>query len=200
MAKIRNVKAGTARRMAKPPAFVLGLMLSAGIGGCSGEQSTGSLSLAVLPLPGFGITAPGKPVDVYTRLARLAKLCWMSPPAPLTLGYLFTAEVAPESRGGSGSIVIFEKNTSLGIKGDRGLVAYSMSLTASGDATTIGVQNGRISEGFANKMRSDVERWAAGETGCNEATPWPTQAASGDAAEAPAAKAMVTKAAAKPAP
>jgi len=143
------------------------------------------VSMVGLPtLPGFGISAPGRPVDVYVKLARLAKACWLSAPAPLQQGYLFTADASPEARGGAVSIVIFEKNAAAGVKGDRGRVAYSMSLTPSGEAsTTIAIDNGRIADGFAGKMQADVERWAAGETECNAARAWPTQAASGDAAE-----------------
>ena len=175
--------------MSNQVAFVIAMALAFGIAGCtSGDGSgsaTGSMSLAALPvLPGFGITAQGKPVDVYVKFARLAKLCWLSAPAPLQQGYLFTADASPEARGGAVSIVIYEKNAAPGIAGGRGLVAYSMALTPSGDAaTSVSVENARIAAGFAAKMQTDVERWAVGETGCNEASAWPTQAAKGEASE-----------------
>ena len=174
------------------PARALLCALGLGLlGACTNGGDTASLSAPALPLalPGFGIAAPGKPVEVYTRLARLAKACWLSAPAPLSEGYLFTAEVSPEGRGGAASIVIFEKNASPGIPGQRGLVAYSLALMPSGEGTSIGVENGRIAEGFAAKMHADVERWAAGETGCNEASRWPTQAGVGEAGEPAAAAA-----------
>ncbi len=155
------------------------------LGGCTAGGQTGSVSASAMPLvlPGFGIAAPGKPVEVYTMLARLAKTCWLSAPAPLQTGYLFTAEASPEGRGGAASIIIFEKNAAPGVHGQRGLVAYSLSLSPSGEGTSIGVENGRIAEGFAAKLHADIERWAAGETGCNEAARWPTQAAAGEAVE-----------------
>ncbi len=184
-AELKSAKADGVRSAAR----ALALGLAAVLAGCNGpdgaNQSTGSMSLAALPiLPGFGITAPGKPVDVYIKFARLAKACWLTAPAPLQEGYLFTADANPEGRGGAVSIVIFEKNASAGIKGDRGLAAYSMSLTPSGaEATSIGVDNARVPEGFAKKMQADVERWAAGETDCNAARAWPTQKATGEELE-----------------
>jgi hypothetical protein len=189
-------------RTVKPAAMALALTLAIGLAGCATGESaanttaTSSAPVMVLPsLPSLGLTAPGRPVDVYVKLARLAKACWLSDPAPLQQGYLFTADANPEARGGAVSIVIYEKNASLGIKGDRGLVAYSISLTPSGDtATSISVENGRIADGFAKKMQADVERWAAGETDCNVASAWPTAAAKGDAIE-PGQAAKVLKAA-----
>ena len=185
----RSRAIGTERTVSNQVAFVIAMALAFGIAGCtSGDGSgsaTGSMSLAALPvLPGFGITAQGKPVDVYVKFARLAKLCWLSAPAPLQQGYLFTADASPEARGGAVSIVIYEKNAAPGIAGGRGLVAYFMALTPSGDAaTSVSVENARIAAGFAAKMQTDVERWAVGETGCNEASAWPTQAAKGEASE-----------------
>ncbi len=175
--------------------MALGCVLAGCASGDGATQSTGAIALPVLP--GLGITAPGRPVDVYVKFARLAKSCWLSVPAPLQQGYLFTADASPEARGGAVSIVIFEKNSAAGIKGDRGLVAYSISLTPSGDAATfVSVDNARIADGFAKKMQADIERWAAGETDCNAATAWPTQAASGDAPE-PGKLAKVIKVVAK---
>ena len=178
-------------------ALALACILAGCTAGDGSAPPTGSMSLAAFPtLPGLGITAPGRPVDVYVRLARLAKACWLSAPAPLQQGYLFTADASPESKGGAVSIVIFEKNAAPGVTGNRGLVAYSMALTASGDAaTSISVENARIAEGFAKKMQSDVERWAAGETDCNAARAWPTLAAAAGEASEPGVAAKVLKAA-----
>ena len=143
-----------------------------------------------------------KPVDVYVRVARLGKTCWFTPPAPLSQGFLFTADMSPETKGGAGSIVIYQRDAALAAKapaaGERGLRAFEVSLTPFGEGTSIGVENARIPEPFAAKMHKDIERWAAGETSCGEAMAWPAQAALGDALpEQPKAAAHKVKAAGK---
>ena len=169
----------------------LGLVAACSPGGCSTGDAAGSIS-PVIALPIFGHTVPGKPVDLYVRIARLAKSCWFAPPAPLQQGYVFTADVSPENRGGAGNITIFQRNAATGrpVEGERGLKAYAIALTPSGEGTAIAVENTRIAEAFAARMGQDVERWAAGETSCGEATPWPTSAALGDAI--PSAPALMT--------
>ena len=172
-----------------------------GLTGCTPGATTGSTA-TLLALPSFGTTVPGKPVDVYVRLARLAKSCWFTPPAPLGRGYVFTADVSPEAQGGAGSILIFQRDAALAAlppaAGERGQKAFAVSLTPAGEGTAIGVENAKIPEPFAGRMRADVERWAAGETSCGEAMPWPTQAALGDAVpEQPKGAAHKVKAAKK---
>ena len=142
-----------------------------------------------IALPSFGHAAPGKPSEVYVKIARLAKACWFAPPAPLQQGYVFTADVNPDSRGGAASIVIFEHNIgeSHGTNAERGLKAFEISLSPNGDETSIGAENDRIPEAFAERMKSDIDRWAAGETSCGSSAPWTTTAALGE--DAPAGKA-----------
>ena len=169
--------------------FSLALLRLTGLACCLGAcgtvggpaDGTGSTSF-VLPLTNSGISAPGKPVEVYVRLARLAKQCWFLSPAPLQQGYVFAADVSPEARGGTASISIFEHNavTETGIAGQRGLKAYGISLTPDGDKTAIGIENGRLPETFDRSMRADIGRWAAGETSCGAASTWPAAASTVD--------------------
>ena len=155
------------------------------LAGCAAESadttgSTGAFTPVALPI--FGQTVAGKPSEVYVKIARLAKACWFAPPAPLQQGYVFTADVSPDSRGGAASIVIFEHNLgqSHGANAERGLVAFEVTLSPSGDRTSIGIENSRIPEAFAERMKSDIERWAAGETACGSSAPWSVKAAVGE--------------------
>ena len=91
---------------------LLALVCAAVLAGCSGGPTGGSTGPLPFALPTFGATTPGKPVDVYVRLARLAKSCWMTAPAPLGRGFLFTADMSPETKGGAGSIVIYQRKVS----------------------------------------------------------------------------------------
>ena len=150
------------------------------LAGCASvaEAPAGVVSTPVA-FPSFGHVTAGKPVDLYVKVARLGKACWFAPPAPLQVGYVFTADVAPESKGGMASIVIFEHNAGMihGANAERGLKAWEATLSPYGEATSITVANARIPEAFAERMQSDIDRWAAGETSCGSTAPWVTKAA-----------------------
>jgi len=171
-------------------AAALALLAIALLPSCAGTPATPGVSALVatpIVLPSFGHVVPGKPVDVYVRLARLSKACWFAPPAPLQVGYVFTAEVNPEGKGGGASIVIYEHNPGAihGANAERGLKAFEVTLSQGGlggtESTVIATANSRIPEAFAGRMRSDVERWADGDTSCGSTAPWVTNAVSGDA-------------------
>lgn len=163
------------------------LMAASLIAGCAGgtpaiEGAAPNVAFTPVALPIFGVTAPGKPSEVYVVIARQAKACWFAPPAPLQQGFVFTADVSPDRRGGAAVITIFEHNTGQhkGANAERGQVAYQITLSPNGDQTSIGTENSRIPDDFAQRMKSDVERWAAGETSCGTAVAWSTKAAVGD--------------------
>jgi len=164
-----------------------GLALCAALAGCA--AGTGALDAAApaqpfapIALPVFGETAHGKPSEVYVTIARLAKACWFAPPFPLQQGYVFTADVSPDSRGGAARIVIFEHRLGKthGANAERGEVAYEITLSPAGEDTAIAVVNSRIADDFAERMKNDVHRWAAGETACGPQPAWTVKAAAGD--------------------
>jgi len=150
------------------------------LAGCSSVASEPSAIVATpVALPIFGHVVPGKPVDLYVKVARLGKACWFAAPAPLQAGYVFAADVSPESKGGIASIVIFEHNKGQihGANAERGPKAYEVTLSPSGEDTMIGISNERIPEAFAERMKSDIDRWVAGETSCGSTAPWTVKAA-----------------------
>ena len=153
---------------------------SALLAGCSTASSeTSAIAATPVALPIFGHVVPGKPVDLYVKVARLGKACWFATPAPLQSGYVFTADVSPESKGGIASIVIFQHNKGQihGANAERGPKAYEVTLSPSGEDTMIGISNERIPEAFAGRMKNDIDRWAAGETSCGSTVPWTVKAA-----------------------
>ena len=165
--------------------WVVAAVACALLAGCSTASEPSQAPIVPVSLPSFGHVTPGKPVDLYVRIARLGNACWFTPPAPLQVGYVFTADVSPESRGGVASIVIYEHNkaTARGATGERGLRAFAVTLSPSGENTSIGVENDRIPEAFAERMQRDIDRWAAGETSCGSSV-WTTSAAMGEGAPA----------------
>lgn len=153
-------------------------------GGAPAPEDSPSLAILPAALPVFGHTVPGKPSELYTKLGRLAKACWFAPPAPLQVGYVFSADVAPESKGGVASIVIYQHNDGglHGASAERGLLAFEITLSPSGGKTVIATGNHRVPEAFAERMTQDVDRWADGETGCAASAAWTASAGVPDAA------------------
>lgn len=138
-------------------------------GGCAAQSDS---DVAAFTFFGSPRTAPGRPVDVYTRVARGLKACWFTPGQPLHEGYLFAADVKPESKGGAATIVIYEET----LDKRRGLRAFAMSITPTAGSpgeSQFGLENARIAEPAGARLVTDVERWAGGETSCApEAGQW----------------------------
>jgi len=82
----------------------------------------------------------------------------------------------------SARIVIFEHRLgkTRGANAERGEVAYEITLSPAGEDTAIAVVNSRIADDFAERMKNDVHRWAAGETACGPQPAWTVKAAAGD--------------------
>lgn len=115
-----------------------------------------------------GPAVPGKPVEAYVRIARGLKGCWLGLGKPLGAGYVFTAEMRPADKGGSGVIVIFEREAT----GERGVRAFEIGLEPDGVNTKLGQSNLKVPEPYGKQMLGDVERWAGGETGCGSSPGW----------------------------
>lgn len=137
--------------------------------GCAAQTDS---DVAAFTFFGSPRTAPGRPVDVYTRVARGLKACWFTPGQPLYEGYLFAADVKPESKGGGATILIYEET----LDKRRGLRAFAMSITpavGSAGKSQFGMENSRIAEPTGARLVTDVQRWAEGETSCTpEAGQW----------------------------
>ena len=149
--------------------------LVAGLAGCASPlaENGDAEATAAFSLPAANQPVPGKPVDNYVRLARLAKACWFVPPALMQSGYVFTAEAKPEQAGGAANIVIYDRTPD----GERGLKVFAVSLLPVDGNTALGMKNYRVPEPFGAQMLKDVERWAQGETTCTTASaPWPAAA------------------------
>ena len=137
-------------------------MLAACLSGCAGSPG-GITEVGSFAMLG-GEASPEAPTATYIRIARGAKACWFAPGRPLNGTYVFAGEVQPPSKGGDAAIVIYERADD----GRRGLKAFNVSMTPSGEGTAVGRSNSRIPEPFATRMLSDVDRWVEGATGCAE--------------------------------
>lgn len=173
------------------PRFVLAAVLAfaTATAGCSGN---GSPPVLGLPSPGETGSAPppgtsegipsataalqsiltpqdlvaGTPTEVYTRIARGVLTCWFGSAGPLKANYIYHAEAEPASKGGSSEIKIMTRD----VEADdpRALRAYRIAIQPSEDKTRIELENARIPEPLAARLKSDVERWSRDEPGCGE--------------------------------
>jgi hypothetical protein len=128
------------------------------------------LSLSSLPaLTGTDVT--GTPTEVYTRIARGAVTCWFGASGPLKGRYIYHAEAHPESKGGGAEITIFMRDRSAATteSGDpRSLKAFQVGIRPTGGTPEVGVENFKIDEPLATRMKGDVSRWAGTQEGCGE--------------------------------
>jgi hypothetical protein len=109
----------------------------------------------------------GTPTEVYTRIARGVLTCWFGAEGPLKAQYIYHAAAEPASRGGNSEIKIMTRD--MAADDPRALRAYRVAISPSQDKTRVEIENVRLPEVLANRLKLDVERWAAAEDGgCGE--------------------------------
>lgn len=134
----------------------------AGFAGCSsGPEALTVATLAVSSQP--RVTA--SPVEAYTRVARGIMTCWLSAERPLAGRYRFFGDAKTNASGGEAKIIIHEKAEN----GRKGLKAYSIDFSPSGDTTDVAASNARLSKAHGEQLDADVMRWATGGIGCASA-------------------------------
>jgi len=100
----------------------------------------------------------GTPTEVYTRVARGALTCWFGASGPLKAAYIYHAEAEPASKGGASEIKIMTRDAAAA--DPRALRAYRVVFAPSESGTRIEIENARMQEPLATRMRLDVKRWA----------------------------------------
>jgi hypothetical protein len=108
----------------------------------------------------------GTPTEVYTRVARGVLTCWFGASGPLKAAYIYHADAQPASRGGSSEIKILTRDSDA--DDPRALRAYRIAISPSESKTRVEVENVRVPEPLAARLKQDVERWAGDEAGCGE--------------------------------
>lgn len=141
---------------------LLGLPSSSEAGGEPKPSATETLKGLMVPQD----LVVGTPTEVYTRLARGALTCWFGANGPLKSGYIYHAEAEPASKGGNSEIKIMTRDAAA--DDPRALRAYRIAILPSQDKTRVEVENVRLDETLAARLKQDVERWSADEAGCGE--------------------------------
>lgn len=145
---------------------------------------------------------PLSSAEVYSRIARGANACWFGARGRLSTSHILHADVAPSMNGGGVEIVVheraFDQPKPWGYKAFRVLLSESAGIdgTPGAGGTSIAVDNSRIPEAEARRMRAEVYQWAGGTEGCKidaalDKVPQPVAAT--PAPVAPPAKATARK-------
>lgn len=163
--------------------LIVAVLTAAGMtAGCSGTPSLPEISLPTPePPPSADTGSPGvttplqdgpipqrlvadTPTEVYTRVARGALTCWFGASGPLKAGYIYHAEAEPASKGGASEIKIMKRDATA--DDPRALRAYRVVFAPSDNKTRVEIENVRIPEPLATRLKLDVNRWSAEEGGC----------------------------------
>lgn len=141
-------------------------------------------------------TLPLPSAEVYSRIARGANGCWFGPRGRLAKSHILHADAAPSMNGGAVEIVVHERAVDQpkpwGYKAFRVVLTESAGLDgAGGGPTSIAVENARIADAEAARMRAEVFQWASGTEGCkaDPALDRPAEPEVAASAPGPAAKA-----------
>ena len=177
---------------------------------CSGGPALPSLPSAVSLASVSSLTVgsissepsriPHPSAEVYSRVARGANACWFGR-GRLGKSHLMHADVASPMNGGAAELVVHERAVDQpkpwGFKAFRVVMTETPGADGPGTGSTeISVENTRIPDAEAARMRAEVFQWASGTEGCKSdpALDKPAQPLATEIAPAPAVKA---KAAAK---
>lgn len=144
--------------------------------GCSPDvkledlQANATGTLAAIPAAATSLVKnaikppKGTATEVYTRIARGALTCWMGAHGKLKGTHLFQADARPRSEGGAAQIDIHERiERSPNVPGRK---VFAVSIVPLGESAVVTSENLGLPQEKAERMRTDVDRWAAAEEGC----------------------------------
>jgi hypothetical protein len=135
----------------------------------SGVAALGKVELPKMELPKVAVPEPdpdpvGAPLDLYTRIARGAKVCWFGGDGPLKASHIFNASAEPEAKGATAEIVIHERDPRA--PDPRGNRAFVVSITPEADRGKVDIENVRFPPDVGMRMEREVRRWARDDLTC----------------------------------
>lgn len=171
--------------MARRPSIVTAstaIGLAALTSACSGGPTLPTLQGGTVPSIAAPIVAgslqgePGRisasSAEVYSRIARGANACWFGPRGRFGRTHILHADAAPSMNGGGVEMVVHERAADQpkpwGYKAFRVVLTESAGMDGSpgGGGTSIEVENTRMPEAEAQRMRAEVFMWASAGEGC----------------------------------
>ncbi|MEZ5844060.1 MAG: hypothetical protein R3D27_10080 [Hyphomicrobiaceae bacterium] len=126
-----------------------------------GGSADGALSLS---LAASLSRSEAPPLEVYSRIVRHSRGCWLGLDGVIETSHVLHADAAPTEKGGRVVVTIHERV--VGGKSIWGARAFEIVLTPAGDATDIAMQNIKLADDRAAAMSRDVESWMHDRPGC----------------------------------
>jgi len=106
-------------------------------------------------------TVMGKrPSEVYARIAKLVRSCWLNPTDPVLKHHVFYAKAPADDT--SAVITIYETKS----QNRRDARAFTISFSRRIKGTQIDIENRRLPYVLAQKLSADVNRWSQGNESC----------------------------------
>jgi hypothetical protein len=102
-------------------------------------------------------------VETYSMLAQQIRACWLKPSKPLLPNHGFYAEMSPK-KPDTAKIILYKKEPN----NRRGLQAFRIMIEGGFGGTTIISKNRRVSADLEATFKSDIARWAKGDTNCKQ--------------------------------
>lgn len=115
-----------------------------------------------------GAVAPAGAVsttEAYARVARGANRCWFGPRGRYGTTHVLHAEAAPPSAGGAVEIVVHERDRTS--ERPWGARAFLVVMTDTAGQASVEMENLRMPEAEAERMRREVPRWVADNLACD---------------------------------
>lgn len=167
------------RQLRSTFSFALGALALAGCSASIEQASlapTASAPTSGLSLPKAEALLPagekvvGTPTELYTRIARGALNCWFGASGPLKDTYIYHADADPASKGGRSQISIHVRDkTKVSSSEQKSVRVFKVSIAPGDSKPTVDSENIKLPPPLADRLTSDVKRWAADEEGCSEA-------------------------------
>lgn len=105
-----------------------------------------------------------RPSELYARIAKLVRSCWLNPTDPVLKHHVFYAKAPAD--GTSAVIMIYETNS----QNTRDARAFTITFSRRIKGTQIDVENRRLPYVLAQKLSADVNRWSQGSKTCQAAS------------------------------
>jgi len=119
------------------------------------------IDLSVPAVAPSSVVTQETPINVYVRVAREIRRCWLGPDNPKLPGHGFRASAQPGDAG-EAEIDIYKE-----VEGRKyGPFAFEVKITPEGSGALVRSRNRSLDDELANTLRADVARWTNGASGC----------------------------------
>jgi hypothetical protein len=141
--------------------IIIGGLAGLALAGCGGGPYIKPEGLP--PLVNTGPVFSGRPVEIYSSVARGALPCWFGGSGPMRATHIFHAD-APTADGGA-ELVIYERDPTQPSPRGKRVYRVVFAPTPQG-GTLVQPENLKLARNVAENMERDILKWARGDESC----------------------------------